>query len=1429
MFNEIKNKKIRKLLKNPKQYFLDIKEFQPIYKKVGLIKEKDETAIKEPELEEPCLMEAPTTELQNFDLVGDNWLDEGEEKPVAILWGFNPWKRKFVSSYLPEYRTAYARGRTPWLIQKAAIDKMENIHFVFWGMSESQDVREYAHSRGIPVVRIEDGFIRSAELGSLHTLPLSLAVDRNGIYFDANNSSDLEHILGEYDFSASKKLMAAASSLRSLFCELQVSKYNLGSYRSAFSILGPKLKRRVLVIGQVDQDASLRYGMATDWDTQKLISLAREENPGSEIIYKPHPDVIQGFRSNSAELQNLQKICRVISEDVILADLFGTVDHVYTMTSLSGFEALLHGLKVTVVGAPFYAGWGLTDDRVTVARRDRKLTLDEMFCGAYLLYPRYLTDLEDPVRGCLAAMLRVTAQRKQKLSSQISPKIVDRRAAWLADSNYWPVLLKPEFQPEIEKKFAKKLLSLLSVQKIFSRCAGDYYQRSVAYFLVGRLKGSVVYGNLLNQLRTSIRPQHFAALLTDLWAMQPSEILLDQWALHCERLGNAGETRSVLNHLSFSNEALKKTETSLPIPAKKMGYVLKLAQYELRQRNLEEANRLFNHLLLSGYVQGDVFSGLAEIARLRFDFSSASKLWQLYNHYDPNWKLGRGHLLQAQMAALALAPYDALEGMALACLANPQFVESVGSVSDVLDRAVGELPYAEAMQAAVEVTEEGSTIGRAKALIAHERSLEAEQMLLTYTPTSAETVRYCLMLSLAYSYQGKLEEAKQLIVNLLPYHPTLLVYREGLRLSVLKNDYAWGATLLSEAMARDLDVGDIYHRKISLGLGDIKGSYLSFRNMRASKTIQNYLGGRYVQSLNDLSQRPSGGHTVILGVFGPGDEIRFASLYREMRDRCTEGKVSFTCDPRLYPMLKRGYPDLEFVPVERIRSLAWLKDYSNFDQLPGSDLHTFLDNRGWQLVQSADNVLLATDALGDVIEGYESFKGTPYLKADPEKIAQWQLRLKDYSRPLVGLSWRSSLTTYSRNEHYLAVQDLLPLFEMEGVQFVNLQYDECSEELEWLEQRFPGKIIHFSDLDQYNDLDGVSALMSCMDLIVAPATTVVELAGALGCPTLLLSNSSELHWRKRPNMTVDSWHSSIRHIEGNELGNKPKLIESLRESLGSWIAHSKTKLGVNEKPDINRLMLWKNYSSAKAVQMGNVWRTEQLTVDIGKRMVSMLSSHLDKSNQQARIVDIGCGTGEVSLLLARDGFDVTGIDISCELSDMFRKNTSQHKMNLIVGDIFDLDIKDKFDGAISRFLFSHYTDFGKLLGGIAACVKPGGIIVFDSFSQEALEVSSVISGCDQETLATRCYAGVAYFSRRDLEEYCSTHGLILEKRISLDFFHRNPMISATCMNQQEYDVGLKEFYQKSMGEGFFKWFNEEISEGFGSNVSGLVVNVIRVI
>ncbi|MDE5925819.1 MAG: capsular polysaccharide biosynthesis protein, partial [Helicobacter sp.] len=203
-----------------------------------------------------------------------------------------------------------------------------------------------------------------------------------------------------------------AKDLKEQILKKKISKYNIDSH----AILHlPQEKPKILVVGQVEDDASIRFGAAGRTNLS-LLQQAREENPQSYILYKPHPDVLSGNRAGHIAPQIALKYCDEILENVSLPSAIEVVDEVHTLTSLSGFEALLYRKRVVTYGMPFYAGWGLTQDKQTCARRNRKLSLEELFCGAYLLYPRYIhpKTLELCAPSVLVEALEQERQRIQR-------------------------------------------------------------------------------------------------------------------------------------------------------------------------------------------------------------------------------------------------------------------------------------------------------------------------------------------------------------------------------------------------------------------------------------------------------------------------------------------------------------------------------------------------------------------------------------------------------------------------------------------------------------------------------------------------------------------------------------------------------------------------------------------------------------------------------------------------------------------------------------------------------------------------------------------------------------------------------------------------------------------------------------------------------
>ncbi len=281
----------------------------------------------------------------------------------------------------------------------------------FWGARAPRGLTELAEACWASTLHVEDGFIRSVGLGSDLIRPLSLVLDRRGIYFDASRESDLERLLATEKFSEEE--LAMAQKVRAFIVEHGITKYNL---EPRSTVCWPASERRVLLVpGQVEDDASIRLGCTTVKTNLGLLQAVRKANPDAYIVYKPHPDVLSLNRKGRVALEAARRFADHVEAGVSVVSCIEACDEVHTMTSLSGFDALLRGKQVVTYGQPFYAGWGLTTDvaenPTAFVRRTRNLSLDELVAGALLRYPIYWDwDLKG-YTTCEAVLHRIVEQR----------------------------------------------------------------------------------------------------------------------------------------------------------------------------------------------------------------------------------------------------------------------------------------------------------------------------------------------------------------------------------------------------------------------------------------------------------------------------------------------------------------------------------------------------------------------------------------------------------------------------------------------------------------------------------------------------------------------------------------------------------------------------------------------------------------------------------------------------------------------------------------------------------------------------------------------------------------------------------------------------------------------------------------------------------
>ncbi|MDX2266425.1 MAG: beta-3-deoxy-D-manno-oct-2-ulosonic acid transferase [Hyphomicrobiales bacterium] len=281
----------------------------------------------------------------------------------------------------------------------------------------------------VDLIRVEDGFVRSAGLGAGLVAGASYAFDRQGAYYDPTRPSDLETLLRERPISEAEA--ARGARLRAAILAADLTKYNLGG--RAAPLHAPAGARIVLVPGQVSDDAAVANAPA-DWlggeanINLALLKRARARNPKAFIVYKPHPDVEAGLRKGAIPAAQTLALADAIATGADVGRLIDACDAVETYSSLTGFEALLRGKPVTAHGAPFYAGWGLTEDLAPTPRRGRRRSLDEMLFTALCLYTRHvhpMTLAPCQPEALIEALAALKADPRQRIKAAAL-----RRASW---------------------------------------------------------------------------------------------------------------------------------------------------------------------------------------------------------------------------------------------------------------------------------------------------------------------------------------------------------------------------------------------------------------------------------------------------------------------------------------------------------------------------------------------------------------------------------------------------------------------------------------------------------------------------------------------------------------------------------------------------------------------------------------------------------------------------------------------------------------------------------------------------------------------------------------------------------------------------------------------------------------------------------------
>ncbi|TCR92116.1 capsular polysaccharide export protein [Rhizobium sp. BK376] len=341
--------------------------------------------------------------------------------PALPLSSDKPW---YPSAATRLGATFYVRQAFPWLHRYFDLPQLRSTlspgidGIVSWGdRIPAKTAKAISGVRGLPHWSLEDGFLRSVGLGKEGSVPFSITADDIGKAVDASRPSRLETLIVS---AGNRECDGLGARIREAIVDNRLSKYNHLPHRPPS--IERSVKRRILLVDQVVGDMSVGGACGSSSSFDRMLRDALQTD--AQCIVRTHPDVMAGLRKGYlTDAASRRRNVVLAGDTVSVSAVLDVVDEVWTVSSQFGFDALLRGKPVRCYAAPFYAGWGLTQDFLSRAaqaaiaqRRTEKRTVDQIAAAAFSLYPSYRDPSNwQPIDVFRAIELIVATQRQDGL------------------------------------------------------------------------------------------------------------------------------------------------------------------------------------------------------------------------------------------------------------------------------------------------------------------------------------------------------------------------------------------------------------------------------------------------------------------------------------------------------------------------------------------------------------------------------------------------------------------------------------------------------------------------------------------------------------------------------------------------------------------------------------------------------------------------------------------------------------------------------------------------------------------------------------------------------------------------------------------------------------------------------------------------------
>jgi len=259
---------------------------------------------------------------------------------------------------------------------------------------------------GVPLLNVEDAFLRSVRPGPAGEPPIGLLLDARALHYDAARPSELEARIAAHPALTEVQMTRARDGI-ALLRDAGLSKYSDWLPEAA-----PPAPGYVLVIDQTRGDAAITHAGADMGSFARMLSAARAEHPAARIVLRTHPVTAAGHRKGHFGPGDIDSHTEICAAPVNPWALLSGARAVYCVSSQLGFEAMLAGHRPVVFSQPFYAGWGLSDDRALIPRRTARPSVEALFHAAMIEYPVWYDPYRDQLGDFETAAHALAAQAR---------------------------------------------------------------------------------------------------------------------------------------------------------------------------------------------------------------------------------------------------------------------------------------------------------------------------------------------------------------------------------------------------------------------------------------------------------------------------------------------------------------------------------------------------------------------------------------------------------------------------------------------------------------------------------------------------------------------------------------------------------------------------------------------------------------------------------------------------------------------------------------------------------------------------------------------------------------------------------------------------------------------------------------------------------